>query len=111
VRYHLDSYDQESAMHAGAATSRTADAGLDIKPLFTRGSDPFRACRFETRQAKIVDKDKTVIFEMDNVEVPASWSQIATNIVVSKYLRFAPPVSGRAATSPPFRPQTRSKLS
>ena len=37
----------------------------------------------------ITNPDGSVVFQMDDVEVPASWSQLATDIVVSKYFRKA----------------------
>jgi len=42
---------------------------------------------WETRDASITSTGGEVIFEMKNVEVPASWSQLATNIAASKYFR------------------------
>ncbi|MDZ4197843.1 MAG: vitamin B12-dependent ribonucleotide reductase, partial [Kiritimatiellia bacterium] len=39
----------------------------------------------EKRKAAITDDKGTVIFEQEDVEVPSSWSQLATNIVASKY--------------------------
>jgi ribonucleoside-diphosphate reductase alpha chain len=46
---------------------------------------PFDEFEWEIRQAKITGDNGEVIFEQKNVEVPASWSQLATKVVVSKY--------------------------
>jgi len=59
-----------------------------IRRRFTKpGSDPFDGIQFEERDAKIQNPDGSVVFEMRDVEVPADWSQLATDILVSKYCR------------------------
>ena len=59
---------------------------LQIKPHFpTPGVHPFDEIQWETRQAKISDETGKAIFEQNDVEVPANWSQLATKVVVSKY--------------------------
>lgn len=44
---------------------------------------------WETRESKITEPDGTVIFHATNVEVPAYFSQLATDILASKYFRKA----------------------
>ncbi|HPU74250.1 MAG TPA: vitamin B12-dependent ribonucleotide reductase, partial [Bryobacteraceae bacterium] len=46
---------------------------------------PYDECRWEIRTASITNDKGAVIFEQRDVEVPADWSQTATNIVASKY--------------------------
>ncbi len=46
---------------------------------------PYDDIRWELRTASIGNDKGAVIFEQRDVEVPADWSQTATNIVVSKY--------------------------
>ncbi len=46
---------------------------------------PFEDIHWEARTASITGGDGAVIFEQKDVEVPADWSQTATNIVASKY--------------------------
>ncbi len=46
---------------------------------------PFDQIQWEKRTAEITDDGGKVIFKQDNVEVPKSWSQLATKVVVSKY--------------------------
>src|SRR5207237_3262012 len=41
------------------------------------------------RPAKIAGADGEVVFKMDDAEVPAGWSQLATDVAVSKYFRKA----------------------
>ena len=59
---------------------------LKFQRYFTQaGTSPFDAIEWETRDAIIANEKGDSIFEQRGVEVPASWSQMATNIVVSKY--------------------------
>jgi len=67
---------------AGALGSK----GLKMEHFFsTPGVHPFEQLQWEIRSAKITDDSGQVIFEQDNIEVPASWSQLATKVVASKY--------------------------
>src|SRR5579884_549606 len=53
------------------------------------GVDPLSEVQWDTRSAKIVDSNGTAVFQAENVEVPATFSQLATDIAVSKYFRKA----------------------
>ena len=65
-----------------------ASTGLEFPRFFTAaGSDPFDLVEWELRDAIIGNEKGTVVFEQRGVEMPKSWSQQATNIVVSKYFR------------------------
>ncbi|HEV58619.1 MAG TPA: vitamin B12-dependent ribonucleotide reductase [Phycisphaerales bacterium] len=46
---------------------------------------PFDQLQWERRQARITDENGQVIFEQNDAEVPAGWSQLAAKVVVSKY--------------------------
>ncbi len=60
--------------------------GMKIDQRFSSpGVHPFDQLEWETRQAKIADETGKAIFEQNDVEVPANWSQLATKVVVSKY--------------------------
>ncbi len=60
--------------------------GLKITRNFSNPNmHPFDQIDWETREARISDDNGNVIFEQKNVEVPTSWSQLATKVVVSKY--------------------------
>lgn len=66
----------------------TARPGLRFPRYFTEaGTDPFSTVNWELRQAIIAGPDGTVYFEQKDVEIPAGWSQTATNVVVQKYFR------------------------
>src|SRR2546430_10862234 len=49
------------------------------------------------RPAKISGADGEVVFKMDDAEVPAAWSQLATDVAVSKYFRKAGVPTGSGA--------------
>ncbi|MBK7404983.1 MAG: adenosylcobalamin-dependent ribonucleoside-diphosphate reductase [Phycisphaerales bacterium] len=53
------------------------------------GQDPFATVEWTTRSSKISNPDGSVVFEMPDAEVPVTWSQLATDIMVSKYFRKA----------------------
>ena len=53
----------------------------------TPGVHPYDEVTWETRRASITNESGTAVFEQDDVEVPSFWSQLATNVVVSKYFR------------------------
>jgi ribonucleoside-diphosphate reductase alpha chain len=69
-------------------SERTATRGVRVPRFFTReGEHPFDALRWERRTAGIQSERGESIFEQRDVEVPAEWSQLATNVVASKYFR------------------------
>ena len=46
---------------------------------------PFEQIEWDQRTAEITDDSGKAIFKQDNVEVPKTWSELATKIAVSKY--------------------------
>jgi ribonucleoside-diphosphate reductase alpha chain len=64
--------------------------GLEFRRRYTRaGTNPLDAIEYIARNCIITNPDGSVVFEVRNVEVPASWSQLATDIAASKYFRKA----------------------
>ncbi|HEY6377654.1 MAG TPA: vitamin B12-dependent ribonucleotide reductase [Candidatus Dormibacteraeota bacterium] len=62
--------------------------GLHVERRFTHaGVHPFDEVQWERRSAIISNEKGEVVFEQNNCEIPAAWSQMATNVVVSKYFR------------------------
>jgi ribonucleoside-diphosphate reductase alpha chain len=73
-----------------AATQVTGDnrARLALRRYFsTTGVHPYDEVQWEMRSAGIQGEGGQAVFEQDNIEVPADWSQLATNVVASKYFR------------------------
>ncbi len=64
--------------------------GLRIERRFTsEGQDPYDTVEWSHRDSRIANPDGSVVFEMKGAEVPAQWSQVAADIMVSKYFRKA----------------------
>ena len=55
----------------------------------TKGKDIYADIIFEKRTSKITNTDGSVAFEANEVEVPSSWSNVATDILAQKYFRKA----------------------
>jgi len=63
---------------------------MKIKRMFTNhGSDPLSSIEFVKRTSEIKNPDGTIVFRMEDVIVPADWSQVATDIISQKYFRKA----------------------
>jgi ribonucleoside-diphosphate reductase alpha chain len=70
--------------------STTKNKGLEFKRRFTMdNTSPFDMFTYDYRTSIIRNPSGEVVFEMNNVEVPAAWSQIATDILAQKYFRKA----------------------
>jgi ribonucleoside-diphosphate reductase alpha chain len=64
--------------------------GLPFLRYFTKENTPvFDLFTYEKRSSVIRNPAGDAVFEMNNVEVPASWSQMATDILAQKYFRKA----------------------
>src|SRR5258708_32703169 len=60
--------------------------GLESQRCFSQeGVSPFDEIEWERRIAEITDDSGKVIFRQEDVEVPKSWSALATKIAVSEY--------------------------
>ena len=68
-------------------TLRGDRGGLSVPATFcpTDENSPFDTTQWELRSAAIKDENGNALFEQNNCEIPADWSQLATNVVVSKY--------------------------
>ncbi len=75
-----------SGLQPWKSVPNMSSKGLKIDLNFaTPGVHPFDEIEWETRQAKIADETGKAVFEQNDCEVPAFWSQLATKVVVSKY--------------------------
>jgi ribonucleoside-diphosphate reductase alpha chain len=78
----------ESAETSRSSARSSAAPGLEFPRFFTiGGTDPFDQVEWEQRDAVIGSEKGSIVFEQRGVETPRTWSQQATNIVVSKYFR------------------------
>ncbi len=86
-----------------AAAEKTASGtgkGLAFQRYFTDGKkSPFDAVEWEKRTALIGNEKGVTIFRQEDVEVPKSWSQTATNIVTSKYFHGKPGTAKREGSA------------
>ena len=68
--------------------AQSVSADLFIVPHFSGpAEDPLDQVEWDKRQATITSGAGEVVFQQDDVEVPKSWSLLATNVVASKYFR------------------------
>lgn len=73
-----------------ASQGQHARNGATFTPRFApAGGDPLKDVVWERRQSLITNPDGSVVFKMEGAEIPAQWSQLATDIVISKYFRKA----------------------
>ncbi|MBI1909795.1 MAG: vitamin B12-dependent ribonucleotide reductase [Deltaproteobacteria bacterium] len=74
----------------GAKSLQTVGEGMRFSRKFSQpGLSPFDQIEWEKRSSVITEPDGKVVFEMHNLEIPKSWSQLATDIAASKYFRKA----------------------
>ncbi|WP_292294594.1 vitamin B12-dependent ribonucleotide reductase [Marivita sp.] len=63
---------------------------MKIERRFTKaGQDAYAEIAFVTTRSEIRNPDGTTVFALDNLEVPASWSQVASDVIAQKYFRKA----------------------
>jgi len=111
VPFSSSSDESQPAAENGRATARRSrrpaasrgevklGRGLVVERRFTTsGVHPFDEVQWEKRSAVISNEKGEVVFEQKDCEIPTSWSQMATNVVVSKYFR-GPLDSPRRETS------------
>jgi len=82
--HETQTFEPQITTEASGATA----PGLEFSRFFSReGIDPFDEIEWELRPAVIGNEKGETVFEQRDVEIPKMWSQLATNIVVSKYFR------------------------
>ncbi|MFT6399740.1 MAG: ribonucleoside-diphosphate reductase alpha chain, partial [Bradymonadia bacterium] len=55
----------------------------------TEGQSPYTGLEFTSRLSEIREPDGTIVFQCEDVVVPKSWSQVATDVLAQKYFRKA----------------------
>src|SRR2546428_2788730 len=77
---------RKSSDHRTDWKAKKKGSGLHFQRVFSDATvSPFDQAEWERRTAEITDDSGQVIFKQENVEVPKSWSALATKIAVSKY--------------------------
>ncbi|MDA0683832.1 MAG: vitamin B12-dependent ribonucleotide reductase [Bacteroidetes bacterium] len=78
--------NRETLFGGDSGTEVDVTRGLVIDRVFSNeGEDPFDSVTWERRDASIKNHTGEKIFEQTDLEFPVSWSQLATNVVASKY--------------------------
>jgi ribonucleoside-diphosphate reductase alpha chain len=63
---------------------------MKIERKFTSaGKDAYAALEFVTTSSEIRNPDGSTVFKLDGIEVPAGWSQVASDVIAQKYFRKA----------------------
>ncbi len=63
---------------------------MKLNRLFTQPEiDPLDQITYDKRRSVITNPDGSIVFEARDAEIPKGWSQLATDILVSKYFRRA----------------------
>tara|TARA_B100000575_G_scaffold294657_1_gene312754 strand:+ start:12332 stop:15982 length:3651 start_codon:yes stop_codon:yes gene_type:complete len=64
---------------------------MKFNRFYTKDSwkTPFDTLTFDKRTSEIKNPDGSMVFQMENVQVPSTWSQVATDIIAQKYYRKA----------------------
>ncbi len=63
---------------------------MKIERKFTKAkTEAYGEIEFKTTASEIRNPDGSIVFALDNIEVPASWSQVAADVLAQKYFRKA----------------------
>jgi ribonucleoside-diphosphate reductase alpha chain len=84
--------DLNSKANARGTANGTGGSGkgLRVERRFTaEGLSPYDTVQWSKRDSRITNPDGSVVFEMKDAEIPSAWSQVAADIMVSKYFRKA----------------------
>jgi ribonucleoside-diphosphate reductase alpha chain len=77
---------RKSSLRTKSRAPKKKSKGLRFERVFSDAKvAPFDQVDWERRTAEITDDSGKVIFKQENIEVPKSWSALATKIAVSKY--------------------------
>ena len=77
---------RRSPRRSKTSAARRKSARLSFERVFSdEAIKPFDQVEWEYRTAEITDDSGKVIFKQEEVEVPKTWSALATKIAVSKY--------------------------
>jgi len=82
------------AIHAATKNKKTKPratntGGIAVTRRFTQPNVDALDTTYERRSSVITNPDGSIVFKMEGAEIPSEWSQLATDIVISKYFRKA----------------------
>ncbi len=90
---------QAGAEAEGARERGRKRAGMGVPRVFsTEGTSPFDRIEWDLRTAEIKDERGRALFQQADCEIPRNWSQLATNVVASKYF-YGDVASGNGSPS------------
>ena len=99
--------DERALAGAGQDRARASAerSGMVVPRVFsTEGVSPYDQVDWDLRTAEIKDESGELIFEQTDCEVPTVWSQLATNVVGSKYFYGEIDTPERETQRPPAHP-------
>ncbi len=78
-----------TALESRVEDQHYSESGLRFQRMYTReGVNPLDEVEYDVRESTIIDRNtKGVLFHLDQVEAPKSWSQLAVDIAAEKYFR------------------------
>src|SRR5450631_4237577 len=89
----LDSQFEGRGPHCGRGGIASAKRGMGkmrIERRYTEANvSPYALIEFQNTRSEIRNPDGSVVFSLDNIEVPANWSQVAADVLAQKYFRKA----------------------
>ncbi len=87
----VSSQSTSGSVRTAAKTKNAEKArGLEFKHVYSQpGVNPLDTVAYEQRDSVITNPDGSIVFELRGAEIPKEWSQLATDIAVSKYFRKA----------------------
>src|SRR5437773_10982035 len=81
-------YEGSASVESPTPSHAPKAPGLKIARRFTEpGEDVWSTVEWEKRSAIITGEKGDVVFEQHDIDVPKSWTQLAANVVASKYIR------------------------
>ena len=84
--------DEVKPINTEKKTSLSAAASEEsiVERWFTKeGESPYDTIEYTKTTSVITEPDGSIVFELKDVEIPKGWSELATNIIASKYFRKA----------------------
>jgi len=71
-------------------TAEVLGQQMKIERKFTKvGQDAYSELEFVSVTSEIRNPDGTIVFRQEDIEVPAGWSQVASDVIAQKYFRKA----------------------